>query len=162
MMVLTTCPRARYPYKTQQKIQRLITNKNEAGLREISQHLIENTLYKIRFGSHNKQGIHGACPMEILHALLLGIFKYVRDVFFDIIGESSQLSSKFNALSKEYGYLISRQSERDFPSTRFANGIKRGKLMAQEYPGILLCMGAVFRSTRGRASITHKKSALTL
>ena len=33
---------------------------------------------------------------------------------------------------------------------QFGSGIKRGKLMAKEYPGILLCMAAVLRSTGGR------------
>ena len=52
---------------------------------------------------------------------------------------------------------MSRQSDRDFPVTRFANGIKRGKLMAQEYPGILLCMAAVLRSTQGRDILSRRK-----
>ena len=43
------------------------------------------------------------------------------------------------------------------PVTRFANGIKRGKLMAQEYPGILLCMAAVLHSTGGHAMLRRKK-----
>jgi hypothetical protein len=43
------------------------------------------------------------------------------------------------------------------PVTRFANGIKRGKLMAQEYPGILLCMAAVLHSTGGHAMLKQKK-----
>jgi len=60
-----------------------------------------------------------------------------------------QVAEKINALSQQIGYLILRQSDRDFPVTQFANGIKRGKLMASEYPGILLCMAAVFRCTEG-------------
>ena len=34
--------------------------------------------------------------------------------------------------------------------------VKRGKLMAKEYPGILLCMAAVLRSTRGRNLLQRK------
>ena len=94
----------------------------------------------------------------MLHALLLGIFKYICDSFFSHIGETSKLAGEINALSKEYGALLSRQSDRDMPLTRFANGIKRGKLMAQEYPGILLCMAATLRSTRGRAALMQKKA----
>ena len=89
-------------------------------------------MYKLRFGSHNKQGIHGACPVDMLHAILLGIFKYTRDCFFEQIGNKSKTAEKINAYSMEYGSLLSRQSDRDFPVTRFANGIQRGKLMAQE------------------------------
>jgi hypothetical protein len=39
------------------------------------------------------------------------------------------------------------------PVTRFANGIKRGKLLSQEYPGILFCMAAVLCSTGGSAML---------
>ena len=88
--------------------------------------------------------------MEMLHALLLGIFKYIRDCFFDQIGPTSTTSDEINALAQEYGDLLQRQSDRDFPKTKFAGGITRGKLMAKEYPGILVCMAAVLRSTKGR------------
>jgi hypothetical protein len=53
--------------------------------------------------------------------------------------------------------LMSRQSDWDYPVTRFAAGIKRGKLMAQEYPGILLCMAAVLRSTGGRSLLRRRR-----
>ena len=96
--------------------------------------------------------------MEMLHALLLGIFRYVRDAFFTHIGEQSKLADQVNALSKEYGWILSCQSDRNMPVTKFAHGIKRGKRMAQEYPGILLCMAAVLRSTDGRVKLTRKKA----
>jgi hypothetical protein len=96
----------------------------------------------------------------MLHALLLGLFKYTRDIFFELLGEKSQVAEDFNAYSKQYGELLSRQSDRDLPITRFANGIRRGKLMAQEFPGVLLCMAAVLRSTGGRAMLKSKKSSL--
>ena len=150
-------PLADYRLKTKRRINALIEQKNVYELQKLSQHLIQNCMYALRFGSHNKQGIHGACPMEMLHALLLGLFRYTRDCFFEQIGESSQIADVINALSKQYGELLSRQSDRDMPGTRFANGIKRGKLMAQEYPGILLCMAAVLRSTGGRASLKRRK-----
>ena len=43
------------------------------------------------------------------------------------------------------------------PKTRFKQGIVRGKLMAKEYPGILLCIAAVLRSSAGRALLLRKK-----
>ena len=147
-------PLAKYPLKMKRKIKGLVNNGDDAALQQLSQHRIENAMYSLRFGRHNKQGIHGACPVEMLHALLLGMFKYTRDCFFKQIGDSSQIAESINAYSKEYGGLLSRQSDRDLPITRFANGIKRGKLMAQEYPGILLCMATVLRSTGGRAMLS--------
>ena len=150
-------PLADYRLKTKRKINALIAQNNVYALQQLSQHLIENCMHAVRFGCHNRQGIHGACPIEMLHALLLGLFKYIRDCFFQQIGASSQTAEGINAYSKQYGELLSRQSDRDMPVTRFANGIKRGKLMAQEYPGILLCMAAVLRSTGGRAMLRRKK-----
>ena len=149
-------PLARYPLKTTAKISRLIRNEDDLALQQMSQHRLQNSMYALRYGAHNKQGVHGACPVEMLHALLLGLFKYTRDCFFEQIGETSKSADEINALSKQFGGLLSRQSERDLPVTRFANGIKRGKLMANEHPGILLCMAAVLRSTQGHALLTKK------
>ena len=150
-------PLANYPLKTTKKIQRLIDRKDDEALKQLSQHRINNAMYSLRYGSHNKQGIHGACPWEMLHALLLGVFRYVRDCFFQQLGEKGKLSDKFNAYAMQYGKLFSRQSDRNLPPSKFAAGIKKGKLTAKEYPGILLCMAAVLRCTGGRKLLMAKK-----
>ena len=150
-------PLADFAFKTIADIQALIDAEDFDGLRAISQQYIENATYKLRFGMHNDRGVHGACPMEMLHTLLLGIFKYIRDCFFDQIGPTSAMADDVNALAKEYGDLLSRQSDRDMPKTRFSGGIRKGKLMAKEYPGILLCMAAVLRSTAGQRMLTEQK-----
>ncbi len=147
---------AKYLAKTTKKIAKLVRKNKDQELKALSQHNIKNAFYKLRFGSHNKQGIHGACPVDMLHAILLGIFKYTRDCFFEQIGKKSKTADKFNGLAMEYGTLFSRQSDRELPVTRFANGIQRGKLMAQEYPGILLCMAAVLQSTGGQQLLRKK------
>ena len=84
-----TCPTnesdlvyANYPVKTVPMIQELVAAQNFDGLKKLSQQMIRNAWYKIRFHPYNKQGIHGACPSEMLHALLLGVFKYTRECFF--------------------------------------------------------------------------------
>ena len=82
------------------------------GLQLLSQQLIENNVtYALQFGTQTRRGIHGACPMEMLHATLLGIFKYVRDCLFNQMGPTSQLSKDFNSLAQQYGELLSRQSD---------------------------------------------------
>ena len=146
-----------YPFKAQQQMSDLIEQKDLEALRSMSQQCMHNAFYSIRFGSHNDRGIHGACPAEMLHALLLGMFKYVRDCFFHQIGETSDLGEEINGYAMKHGYLIHRNSGRDFPKTTFANGITRGKLMAKEFPGILLCIAAVLRSTAGRQLIMQKR-----
>jgi hypothetical protein len=153
-------PFAKFPLKLAPNIERLIQQNDRESLRSLSQHKIQNAMYKVCFGCHTRQGIHGACPLDMLHAIQLGIFKYVRECFFEQIGESSKLSDEINSLSMSYASLFSRQSDRDLPVTRFASGIKKGKLMANEYPGILLCLAAILRSTCGKQLLSGKKNIL--
>ena len=146
-----------YELKTKSQMQRLVSQQNKVELKQISQHLIKNATYKLRFGLHNDCGIHGASPVEMLHALNLGIFKYVRDCFFKHTGKDSEVGKNFASTAQSLGYDISRQSQRDFPKTTFRQGIVRGKLMANEYPGILLCMAAALVMTRTRTELQSKK-----
>jgi hypothetical protein len=145
-------PLAQYAYRSVPKIQRLVEKKDYDGLKNISQQYIKNAFYDIQFGTHNAEGIHTACPLEMLHALYLGIMKYVRDCLFEQLGPTSHSSREFNALAIEYGELLTRHSDRDFPKCKFRTGIQGGKLMAKEFPGILLCMICVLRSTKARTS----------
>ena len=89
-------PLAKYKPKTQRQIQGLIAQNETQLLQRMSQHCLNNAFYKVRFGAHNMQKGHGACPMDMLHALLLGIFRYVRDCFFEQVGPSSDLASSRN------------------------------------------------------------------
>ena len=117
--------------------------------------MITNAWYKIRFQPYNHQGIHGSCPSEMLHALLLGVFKYTRLCFFDEIGATSQLADRINALAQVYGNQFARQAERDKPNCSFKQGIiKSGRVMAKEYRGILLVIAAVLRSQRGQVLLS--------
>jgi hypothetical protein len=142
-------PLANYKKKTVTKIQKLIDKNDYKGLKNISQQLLENACYKLRFGQHDDTGVHGGTPLEMLHALLLGIFKYIRDEFFHQVGDSKQLPD-IEALIAEIGALFSRQSSRNKPKTKFGTGIKGGKKMAKEYTGILLLLLLLFRSAKGK------------
>lgn len=139
-----------YSRKTQSMISRLVAANDKKALQKLSQQNIKNACYLLRFGAHSTDGVHGACPIEMLHAINLGVFKYTRDTFFEQIGPTSNAADDINALAIEYGTLFKRQSEREMPKTKFNNGIRCGKLMANEYVGILLVMAAVMRSTHGR------------
>jgi hypothetical protein len=150
-------PRANYKLKTQEMVEKLIEAEDLEGLKAMAQQYINNAWYNVRFGLHNRCGVHGACPLEMLHALLLGIFKYCRDCFFEQIGPTSALAGEINALAKQYGVLFTRQSDRDLPKTKFSKGIQKGKLMAKEFTGVLLVMAAILRSTHGRKLLGQKK-----
>jgi len=160
-----TCPtlesslvNAKFPYKTVSMIKPSILIGDEEGLKAISQQLIDNAWYKVRFSPENSRGIHGATPMEMLHHILLGVFKYIRDCFFEQIGPTSQLANEINALSQKYGVEFGRQAGRDLPKCKFKNGIRKGKIMAKEFRGVLLAMAAVLRSDKGVSTLKSKKA----
>jgi len=147
---------AKYRKKTPQYIQKLVDKQDLVKLKELSQQCIENALYKVRFGTHSAQGVHGATPIEMLHAMLLGIFVRVRDTFFAQVGPKSQLAVQLNILASEFGALLSRQSDRDLPKTKFSGGIRRGKLMAKEYTGIILVLLITIKSAKGQAMLKKR------
>lgn len=102
---------ANYPLKTEKMIKDLTDARDHKALKALSQQPIDNALHGLRFGLHNKMGIHGACPGELLHSLLLGIFKYVRDCFF------AQVRTNWNTGALEYrnAQINRRMNERNAP-----------------------------------------------
>ena len=149
---------ANYPKKTVQEIKDLVDAADFEGLKAISQTYLKNAFYNLRFSVGNDCGIHGSCPSELLHAFLLGTFKYLRDIFFELIGRTSDGAQMINALSKIYGKTFTRQSDRAMPNTAFSRGIQAGKLMAKDYRGVLLIMLAIVRSTKGRSILKKNKN----
>ena len=67
--------------KTEPEVRKLVAKGDIEGLKEISQIYLQNAFHGLRFNMGNNRGIHGACPSDMLHAFLLGIFKYLRVVF---------------------------------------------------------------------------------
>jgi hypothetical protein len=124
-----------------------------------SQHIINNAWYDVRFGSHSNRGVHGACPSEMLHQLLLGMFLHCRNTFFEQTGAKSHAAFVVNALAAKYGKLLQRQSDRDKARTNFNKGISDGRMMAREYSGVLLVLLVVLRSTKGRECLMSQRGA---
>ena len=146
-----------YRYKTQTEVEKMVRRSELDKLRNISQQCLTNCWYKVKFNQANERGIHGACPSEMLHALLLGIFKYLRDIFFSRLGETGDVALDINGLASMYGRLLSRQSDRTIPDTNFGEGIRVGRLMARNYRGVLLIIAAVLRSTKGKELMGNKR-----
>lgn len=149
---------ARYKMKTQEDIEKMIAKNQTEQLKRISQQNIENAFYNLQFGAHSKQGIHGACPMELLHHILLGIYKYCRDAFFMQIGKESQAAKEINALAKILGKFFARQSDRDLPKTNFAKGIFEGKIMGKEFSGVMLLIATILQTQKGKDLLMKKKA----
>ena len=149
---------AKYPFKTVREIHKLVLKQDYDGLKAISQTYLTNAFHDVRFSMGNDHGIHGSCPSELLHAFLLGTFKYLRDIFFEYIGKDSEGARMVNALSKVYSKFFARQSDRTMPGTTFTKGIQVGKLMGKDYRGVLLIILAILRSTKGRAVLRKYKN----
>ena len=143
--------------KTVSEIRKLVEQADLNGLKALSQTYLKNAFHNLRFSLGNDWGVHGSCPAEMLHAFLLGTFKYIRNVFFEILGKDSELSKMINALAMEFGKFFVRQSDRTQPATFFSRGIQKGKLMAKDYRGVMLLMLVICRSTKGRQLLKRKK-----
>ena len=148
-------PYSSHERKTPAMIQPLVEAQDTEALQAMSQQMIDNVWYSVKFGSHNDTGIHGATLLEILHWLQLGKYKYDRSSFFEQTGKDSILSEQINNFSKMTSMLYRRQSDRDLPRTNFNKGIKRGKLMAHEMSGLILVLLTVIRSTQGREALLN-------
>ena len=104
----------------------------------------------------NDHGIHGSCPSELLHAFLLGLLKYLRDIFFEMVGKDSE------GARQVYSRFSARQSDRTMPGTSFTRGIQVGKLMGKDYRGVLVIILVMVNSTKGRAILPeHAVASLT-
>ena len=143
-------------YKTVAQITKLVEKGDVEGLRQLSQSYLKNAFHKVKFNQGNDRGVHGACPSDMLHAFQLGIFKYLRDVFFEFIGGNP--AKLMNGLSGEYCKQFKRQSDKSMPSTSFSKGIKAGKLMGKEFRGVLLNMLVLLHCGTGRSLLRSSRS----
>ena len=144
-----------YPRKTQTMITELVRKKNAIALKGMSQKFIWNAWYEIRFGLHNDYGIHGACPLEILHWILLGMYKYSRQMFFDQTGDDTILSREISTICSSLGWLFQRQSDKRYPRTKFREGIRSGYLQGHHFSGVILLLATAIRTTRGQNALKN-------
>ena len=65
-------------------------------------------------------------------------------------GENGQKAEEIDSVAQQYGEMLERQSDRNFPKCRFSEGIRGGKLTASEFTGVLVCMLLVLKSGKDR------------
>ena len=151
-----------FPAKTEEEIKGLVdkglngTTKYSRDtakekLKRMSQQCLPNALHGVRFGLHNFTGVHGACPIDMLHHILLGMFVETKNQFFKQIGPESAAAREINDMAKLFSTFYAHQSDRLMPITRFKNGIQVSKLQAKEHIGVLLIMATILHSQAGRA-----------
>jgi hypothetical protein len=78
------------------------------------------------------------------------MYKYSRKMFFDQCGPTSKLATAVNNVCTHLGWLFQRQSDKDYPRTKFSRGVQKGIMMGHEYTGVQLVMVAMLRSAKGR------------
>lgn len=135
--------KANFPYRLPSKTTRLMKDQDLKALKEISMHYIpNNAMTSLVLGAQNNRGVHGACPPEILHVILLGHYKRLLEIFFDQVGSTTSKAYKdVTSLCIVMGRLLSRQSNRDLPRTNFTNGFSSAaNLMGHEVPGCLVVL----------------------
>ena len=147
--------------KRERQIKRLVDNGDVVGLRAISQHCLINAFHGLPFHLANDRGIHGACPVDMLHTIQLGIFKYIRDIFFEQLGRTSRAAKVINGLSKVFMKQFSHQSDKTMPPMRFSKGIQEGKLMGRDYRGVLLLMMVLCQTQAARSVIKASRGGKT-
>ena len=125
-----------------------------------SHHPVKNAFYKLNFGS-NRWNIHLATPAELLHMHQLGCAKRAVDAFKELLmgrtyktsgREKTKAVANVTSVAQLYGSQLSRQSDRNFPRTKFSSTyilsttMKEGK----DYAAILLCIIITLVSSIGQ------------
>jgi hypothetical protein len=145
---LTGYSKSKFPHRLPKKVDSLVQRGLTGDLQSMSQNYLKNGFEGVRFGMHNKRGIFGACPGEMLHLISLGWFKYCLLSFSAQAGPKSQALKDYDALCSKLGCTLSRQSDRDVPRTNFSRGFSSGSnLMGHEMAGCLLVKLFAFHTT---------------
>lgn len=146
-------PYADFPRKTPKMMTDLVRKKDMDGLKLVSQQFLFNMWYEFGFGLHNQLGIHGACPMELLHWIQLGWFKYSRSSLYEQFGPTSELARTINSIAIQMGWFFQRTSDKSLPRTKFSKGGQNSSLHAHQMSGVMLVLVATLRSTDGSNAI---------
>jgi hypothetical protein len=129
-------------------IKALLASGNFQGLKSISQHPIRNAFYDGVCLGGNHHGVHGMTPVEPLHLLELGLFKYAIEGFCDKLSYLPKSKNDLKIIKKDldnWGWHIGcyrgHQSNCGLPQMYFPNGISGGtKLAGHTMNGVLLVL----------------------
>jgi hypothetical protein len=142
--------------------------KSEQDFSDASHHYIDNVFHDLEFGD-NPHNIHLATPGECLHMHQLGAAKRAVESFEeaflkvqpDQTGKRRKgniqkgLKPAISKLSHLYGSSLSRQSERDFPRTRYTMDLftDAHKKEGKHYAGIILIFLLAIVSDHGKLAL---------
>ena len=100
------------------------SNYQEDYFKSISHHPINNAFHRLKFCSHNPHNIYFAAPGGTLHMAQLGCAKQAVEAFNYLL-KGGVLQSNIASMAQYYGASLSRQSNRNFPCTKFGTSNSR-------------------------------------
>jgi hypothetical protein len=112
----------------------------ENGLNSISQHYLKNAMHQVCFGG-SILGVYGCTPMDLMHSLQHGIYMYIQQEIFKLLGDTQKCD--VDVLVKA---LASRRQsvKRQYPRTDFTNGITNVSLKSSdEHSGCIFMLTLV-------------------
>ena len=114
--------------------------------KSILHHRIDNAFHHHEFGC-NINKIRMATPGECLHMHQLGVVKRTVESLKSLLPNND----KFNIIAVRFGGLISRQSNRCFPRTKFGSSVLQSAMKeGKHYDGMLLCILVGLLSSKGQ------------
>lgn len=156
--------KSKFRHRLPARIDALVRKGKTEQLQLLSQNYLKNGFADVRFGLHNKRGIFGACPGEMLHLISLGWFKYCLQAFSAQAGPTSSALKHYDMLCANLGVKLSRQSDRDIPRINFTKGFSTASnLMGHEMAGCLLVKLFAMHTTyfRGIFGVGKKRKVAT-
>ena len=135
-------------------------NEDKKKFTAMSHHRMANVFHELQFGN-NVNNIHMATPGECLHMHQLGIAKRTVESIASIVGNNKQ----FESIARRLGGALSRNSDREFPVTRFGtndNVLNPSMKEGKHYAGMLLCILLALLSVDGQeaSKIANKEFVL--
>ena len=146
------------------------TEHDKEYFKKCSHHPIDNAFHQLDFGSCNPHNIHLASPGECLHMHQLGVSKRAIEAFSDFVmgrinpettkkqkGTRTKALEAISHLAQKYGALLTRQSDREFPPTKFTSPILTAtKKEGKEYAGMLLSLLIAIISGKGKDELVSQ------
>ena len=144
-------PDVLFEYTKQDDIRKLFVESNKESkiqLNRISYHYVDNALHALDCGSSDR-GIHGLCPVELLHCMRLGLLKIAAECFAELLTQTHL--DNFDKLLSSMSSQFRHQSCRNMPKTTFSGSIMNLKRKtADEWTGIILLIDASLQTKCGK------------
>jgi hypothetical protein len=167
----TDDPFVKFTYTNHNQMFQIMHTGNASELQNLSIHCVDNAFEHLKYCDSDR-GLFGSLCADVLHTIQLGLYDYFLEMIFlskeikDKAGEieeeeefpilskfnvfSDKYNQRFDMLSKNYGYYLMHQSDRNLPRTHFQTNYKTNtRKNANEMSGIILVILIIFSSKEG-------------